>query len=251
VPLALILWLQGFPDQAMQTADCSVEDARAANHAISLCYALALAACPIALLTGNVDAAERYIGTLLDHSTREGLVSWRAIGCYHRAVLVVQRGDVITGLHLLRSALDEIRATRTALFSLVLHGETAEALGRAGKVAEGLAAIDEAIDSSERTEARWATAESLRIKGELLLLEDAPGAAAMAEDLFRQALDWGRRQGALSWELRAATSLSRLQSDQGNSDDALLRLQSVYGRFTEGFDTTDLKVAKLLLDTFQ
>ena len=73
----------------------------------------------------------------------------------------------------------------------------------------------------------------------------------MAEDLFRQALDWGRRQGALSWELRAATSLSRLQSDRGNSNDALVLLQPVYDRFTEGFDTIDLKAAKLLLDSLQ
>ena len=90
-------------------------------------------------------------------------------------------------------------------------------------------------------------AELMRVKGELLLSQGAPGAAA-AEDHFRQALDWARRQGALSWELRAATSLARLLRNQGRPADAIACLQPVYDRFTEGFDTTDLITAKQLLD---
>jgi predicted ATPase len=91
-------------------------------------------------------------------------------------------------------------------------------------------------------------AELLRIKGELLLLEGAPNAAAAAEDHFRQALDWARQQGALSWELRAATSLARLRRNQGRPAEAAALLQPVYDRFTEGFTTSDLKAAKALLD---
>ena len=79
----------------------------------------------------------------------------------------------------------------------------------------------------------------------MLLLQGAPGAAATAEDHFRQALDWARRQGALSWELRAATSLARLLRDQGRSAEAMALLQPVYDRFTEGFDTADLKQQKV------
>jgi predicted ATPase len=86
------------------------------------------------------------------------------------------------------------------------------------------------------------------VKGELLLLQRAPGAATAAEDHFRQALDWARRQGALSFELRVATSLGRLLRDQGRPADALAPLQPVYDRFTEGFETADLKAAKALLD---
>jgi predicted ATPase len=123
-------------------------------------------------------------------------------------------------------------------------------LGRAGQIADGIAAIDEAIERCERTEVHWVMSELLRIKGELLLLQAAPEAAA-AEDHFRQALDWARRQGALSFELRAATSLARLQSDQGRPADAMALLQPVYHRFTEGFDTADLKAAKALLDALQ
>ena len=82
-------------------------------------------------------------------------------------------------------------------------------------------------------------------------MEGAPGAAAAAEDHFRQALDWARRQVALSLELRAATSLARLLRDQGRPADARAVLQPVYGRFTEGFDTADLKDAKALLDVIE
>ena len=80
------------------------------------------------------------------------------------------------------------------------------------------------------------------------MLQGAPGAAAVAEDHFRQALDWARRQGALSWELRAAMSLARLLRDQDRPADAMALLQPVYDRFTEGFDTIDLQAAKALID---
>jgi predicted ATPase len=124
-------------------------------------------------------------------------------------------------------------------------------LGRAGQIADWLAAVDAAIEHCERIEEHWVMSELLRIKGELVRLQGAPGAAAAAEDHFRQALDWARRQGALSWELRAATSLARLLRDQGRSADALAVLQPVYGQFTEGLDTADLKVAKSLLDALR
>jgi len=249
--LARILWVQGFPDQAMRAAHNSVEDARAANHAISLCYALAQAACPIAVLVGDLAAAEHYVGMLLDHSTRHGLPLWHAWGRSHQGVLVIHRGDVITGLGLLRAGFDELGEARSALRFLTFLGEMAEALGRAGEIAEGLAAIEEALAWIERTDEHWRIAGLLCWKGELLLLQGAPGAAATAEDHFRQALDWARRQSALSWELRAVTSLARLLRGQGRSADALALLQPVYDRFTEGFETADLKAAKALLDALR
>ena len=91
-------------------------------------------------------------------------------------------------------------------------------------------------------------AELVRVRGELLLLQGAPGAAAAAEDHFRQALDWARRQGALSWELRAATSLARLPRDRDRVDEARDLLAPIYERFTEGFGTADLQAGKKLLD---
>ena len=224
-----------------------MEDARAANHIISLCVALAHAACPLALLTGDLAAAELYGTMLLDHSTRHALAHWRAYGRSFQGVLVIQHGDVLTGLRLLRAGFDEIGEAGSAVLRLI-ELLMAEALGRAGQNAEGLAAIEEVISRSERTEEHWAMAELLRVKGELLLLQAAPGAAAAAEEHFRQALDWARRQGALSWELRAATSLARLLRDRDRIGEAPDLLAPIYDRFTEGFGTADLQAAKRLID---
>ena len=245
--LARILWLQGFPDEAMHTAESGVAGARATNYAISLCYALSQAACPIALLVGDLAAAEQYVGMLLDHSARHLLARWNAMGRSYQGVLAIKQGDLVTGLRLLRSGLDEVGAASSSVSRLIAF-LMAEALGAAGQIADGLAAVEEAIERSERTEERWLIAELLRIKGELQLLEGAPGAAATAEGHFRQALDWARRQGALSWESRAATSLARLLRDRGRSADATALLPPIYGRFTEGFATADLRAAKTLLD---
>jgi len=246
--LARILWLQGFPDQALHIAHGCVEDARAANHAMTLCYALMHAACPIALWTGDLAAAEHYVRMLLDRSTRPALTLWRAFGQSYQEVLVIRRGDVVAGL---RAGLDEFAESNPASRLFTFLSEIAEALGHVGHTADGLAMAERAIARSDETEGRWAIAELLRVKGELLLLSGVPGAAAGAEDHFRQALDWARRNGVLSWELRAATSFARLQRDQGRSAEAAALLQPVYERFTEGFDTADLRAAKALLDTLQ
>jgi predicted ATPase/DNA-binding winged helix-turn-helix (wHTH) protein len=245
--LARTLWLQGFPDQAMATAESTIEDARASNHPISLYQALALGAYPIALLVGDLAAAEHYGEMLLNHSTRHALANWRAIGRSYQGVLVIQRGDVMTGLQMLRAGFDEFGKPRFIILRLIAS-LMAEALGRAGQIADGLSAVEEALASIEQTDERWVIADLLRVKGELLLLQGAPGGAARAEDHFRKALEWARRHGALSWELRAAVSLARLWRDQNRTKAAREILAPVYDQFTEGFETADLKAAKLLLD---
>jgi hypothetical protein len=165
VILARILWLQGFPDQAMRTAESSVDDARAANHALSVCYALATGACVIALLVGDLAAAEHYVGMLLDHSTRHSLTYWRAYGRCHQGALAITRGDVNAGLRLLRAGFDDRGASRLArqVNTLLMI----EALGRAGQIADGLVAIEEAIARAEHTDERWLMAELLRGRGSL------------------------------------------------------------------------------------
>ncbi len=250
VALARILWLQGFPEQARRIAQSTVDDARALNHAVSLCLALHEAACPVALFTGDLAAAESYVAMLLDSSAAHALPIWRSWGHRFHGTLLIRNGDFDTGLQLLRTALEQSpEASFQPRFTWFL-GELAEGLGRAGQIAQGLDAIDEALARSERNEDRWCVAELLRIKGELLLLQGGSGAAAAAEDHYQQALGWARRQGALSWELRAATSLARLLRDQNRSTEAIALLAPIYNRFTEGFDTADLKAAKALIDGF-
>jgi predicted ATPase len=123
--------------------------------------------------------------------------------------------------------------------------ELAEALGDAGRIAEGLALVEAGIQQSE---GGWPTPQLLRLKGELFLLQSRSPVSQTAQDLFRQALDGARRQEALSWELRAAASLARLLRHQDHTADAMAVLQPVYDRFTEGFGTADLQAARRLLD---
>jgi predicted ATPase len=186
-------------------------------------------ACPIALWTGELTVAGDYIGTLLEHSRPHALAIWQAFGHSYQGALAVKRGDFAGGLRLLRAGFDELGEARHGL-----RGNLALALAQAGQVSEGLAAIQEGLAWTERAEERWAISELPRIKGELVLLQGAPGAAATAEDHFRQALDWARRQGVLSWELRAAISLARLLRDQSRSADAAALLQPVYTGLPRG-----------------
>jgi predicted ATPase len=149
----------------------------------------------------------------------------------------------------MRTAFASVPHNAFSMLFTPFRAEMADALGRDGKAAEGLSIIDEALVRSDSNEERWCVAELLRIKGELILREGAPQAATAAEEHFLHSLDWARQQGALSWELRTSTSLARLQHDQGRIAEARSLLQSVYDRFSEGFETADLKTAKVYLDS--
>jgi predicted ATPase/DNA-binding winged helix-turn-helix (wHTH) protein len=251
---SLILWLQGFPEQAMRSIECNLVDSRASDHPMSLANVLVQSACPVAILVGDLTLAERYVKALMDLSARHTLELWNLAGRFtaFEGMLRVKRGEIGTGLELLRAAFSRIPQNGFMLFFYPQFlAEIADALGRDAKAAEGLSIIDEALARSERNELRWCVAELLRIKGELILREGAPQAAAAAEEHFLRSLDWARRQGALSWELRTATSLARLQQDLGRAAEARSLLQSVYDRFSEGFETADLKTAKAHLDSMQ
>jgi predicted ATPase len=248
--LAEVLWLQGFPDQAMRMTESNIAQALATDHALSLCNALAKA-CPIALFAGDLKALERYAAMLLDHSARNALGSWEAEAHCFQAVLKVRRGEVIAGDQVLRPAVEELREIKFALRYTSLLGDLAELLGRAGEVKQGLAQIDEALERSERNQELWCRPELLRIKGELRLLERGGEGAQAAEQLFREALDLARKQAVLSWELRCATSLARLWCELGRHGPARELLAPVYSQFTEGYETADLKSAMALLDALR
>jgi predicted ATPase len=244
--LARILWLQGLPDQAIRNAERSVADAGATHHGEALGLALAVAACPIALWSGDLAPAEHYVEMLLKHSARHLLARWGTFGRCYQGALVIQHGDSESGIQLLRAALAEA-ATAESVARLSAFIITATS-SYPGQIADALPAVEEAIVRSELTEEQWLVAELLRVKGEILLWRDLPGAATEAEDHFRWALDLAHQHGALSWELRAATSLARLWREQARVKTAHELLASVYERFTEGFATADLTAAKSLLE---
>jgi predicted ATPase/DNA-binding SARP family transcriptional activator len=244
--LARILWLQGFPDQALRTARENVEDARAIDHALSLCYALE-AACLVPLWIGDLPAAERFVAMLLDHSARHALTVWHARGRCLNGVLLIKRGEVGGGLPLLRDALDELGETGFVPHHTALLGSLAQGLAGSGG-SPRTRSVDPRLARSERDEEHWCIAELLRIKGELVLLAGGPSAASGAEAHFQHALRWTRQQGILSMELRCATDLARVWHAQGRTEPARELLSPIHGRFIEGFGTPDLRAAKALLD---
>jgi predicted ATPase/DNA-binding winged helix-turn-helix (wHTH) protein len=248
---ARVLWLQGFADEAMQIAERSIDDVQAIDHPTSLFYALVQAACPVALLAGNLAAADRFVALLGDLAVRHARDTWNVWSQCFRGMLLLKRGDNVAAVQLLRSALIGVPETFFHMHYTPFLAELAEALGRAGEAAAGLVAIDQAIERSQRREERWCFPELLRKKGELLLLRGAPPLAAAAEEHFLQAIDWARRQDVLAWELRGATSLARLWHQQRRTSQARKLLAPVYRRFTEGFRTADLATAKALLATLR
>src|SRR6202051_239581 len=245
-----ILWLQGFSEQAICSIECLVVDARASNHPLSLANAL-LQSALVALLVGDLTLTERYVKALLEVSAKHGLELWGLVGRCFGSVLLIKRGDIGAGLELMRVAFANVPHNAFSLLFTPLRAEMADALARDGKTTEALSIIDGALARSERIEERWCVAELMRIKGELVLRDGAPQAATAAEEHFLQSLDWARRQGALSSGLGTSTSLARLQHDQGRTVEASSLLQSVYDRFSEGFETADLKTAKALLNSLR
>jgi predicted ATPase len=245
--LAKVLWLQGYPDQAVGSVERSIADAQAISHSLSLCYALGSAACPIAFLIGDLEAAERYVAMLLSHSVKHRLALWNTMGRAFKGSLLVRRGDRRAGLQLLHEANKDLREAGYALYRTAFLGELADKLGDCGQVAFGLRTIGEALAQAIRNDEQWCIPELLRIKGELMLLESAPGTSAEAEECFLQSLDLARRQEALSWELRTAVSFCRLRRIQNRTREALQLLEGIYARFREGLGTADLKLSKHLL----
>jgi predicted ATPase/DNA-binding winged helix-turn-helix (wHTH) protein len=248
--LAQILWVQGFSEQSLQLLRDVLIEAEQMSHPFTLAYAFTTAGCLVPLWTGDFQIAEQRISRLKEHAKSHALGSYYAAGLGFEGLLHAARGDRAAGVRLVQASVAELRKTGFYMYYTVLLSGLAEVLASSGQVDGATAAADEAAARADRGNNRWWLPEALRVKGQVLLIT-TPRDTARAEDLFRRALDLAHRQRALSWELRAATGLARLLRGQARPADAVALLQPVYDRFTEGFDTTDLKRAKALLDDLQ
>jgi predicted ATPase len=246
--LAKVLWLQGYPEQALEAVEHTISDARAISHSHSLCYALASGACPITFFVGDLLVAERYVTMLLDDAVTHRLALWTKMGRGFKGTLLIRRGDLSAGVQLLRAATDELHQAGYVLYRTAFLAELAQGLANGGEISTGLTTISEALAQAIRNNELWFMPELLRVKGEIALLESASGVETVAEECFAESLDLARQQKALSWELRSALSLARFRQTQNRTREARSLLGAVYSTFGEGFETADLKSAKQMLD---
>jgi len=242
--LGIVLFCLGYPDQALARSNAAIAEARRLAHPPSLAASLAPGTRLLSLYRDNVVLGE-WVDQLAAVATEQGFPFWRAVATIFRGWVTVKKGDVFGGISLLRSGSAAYRATGAETQTPYHIALLAEACDIAGHIEEALTLLDEALQIVGGTGERWFAAELHRHKGQLLLRQGHPEAA---EELYRKALSIAREQEAKPWELRAAASLARLRRDQGRRAEARDLLAPVYGWFTEGFDTPDLKEAKALLD---
>ena len=238
-------WLLGHPDEARRDAAACRARAEACGHPLNRAFALAQALL-VEQFRRDADAAKALAKSLADLAEEHGFALpyptvYAAVGW-----VLAQSGEIGASIAQFQEGIAASRHLRTLQASSHLLATLAETELERGCAKEGLAAIEEALAFVEETGERFWKAEIHRLKGELLLLA---GEGARVEACFQTALDVARRQGALSLELRAATSLARLWKDTGRGQEARRLLADVYARFSEGFDTADLREAKSLLDS--
>jgi len=242
--LGIVLFCLGFPDQALAQSNTAIATARRLAHLPTLADTLVGGARLLSLI-GDGAALDERTEELVAVAVEQSFPYWIAAGRIFRGWLRVNNGDVADGMALLRDGIAAYRSSAQEAWTPHYIALFAKACEIAGEIEEALAQLDNALHIVERTGERWFEAELHRQKGELLLRQ---GHAEAAEELYRKALGIAREQEAKLWELRAAVSLARLRGDQGRRGEARDLLAPVYGWFTEGFDTPDLKEAKALLD---
>ena len=245
--MAQVQWAQGRIDQSARLARDLLDETQREDHPLSLCLALTWCGCQIPLWLGDLETAGRSIAQLKDHAEKYSLSGYYAYGSGFEGQLYAKRGNLALAERLLRSCLESLRQGRSETFYTAFLTDLAEVLAKSGRLDESVAAAAEALQRTERHDAFWWMPEALRIKGEILA-QSYPLDLESIEDCFTRSLACARRQGALSWELRTATSLARLWSERRRPADAGALLRPIYARFTEGFETADLRTARTLVE---
>jgi DNA-binding winged helix-turn-helix (wHTH) protein/tetratricopeptide (TPR) repeat protein len=254
---ALSLWHLGYPDQAFQKVQEALTLARELSHPFTLAYALFFAAA-VHGYRGEHAQVHPPNEEMLALSLEHGFPVFVAGGTIVRSLMLLAQGkmEIAEGIAQIHRSMDAYRATGAVSGHPMLLAVLAELQVGAGQVEEGLASLSEAQATVDKTGERRYDAMLSHIKGKLLLgqtsrlqnAEDQREKAAEAEACFTRAVDVARQQKAKSLELQAVLSLCRLWQQQGRRDEAREFLAEVYGWFTEGFDTADLKTAKALLE---
>jgi predicted ATPase len=238
------LWFLGYPDAALADADQAISDAREIGQAATLIYALFHGSWPY-IECGNYAKAKAVVDEVVALADEKGALFWRAFGMVYQGRLSAVTGE--SRVHTITSGLDAFRSTGAMVLVPIFLSDLARAHAEVGQFDDAWRRIDEAMAVVKTTRETWFEADIHRVAGEIALMLPEPDAAKAAA-YFERALSIARAQQARSWELRAATSMARLWRDLGKRNAARDLLAPIYGWFTEGFDTLDLRQAKALLD---
>ena len=236
----------GRPEQAEARVREIVAWTKEVDHPHGRTIALVLAG-QVRLMAGDSQGAEPVLAQAIATATEQRFPLWLAIANILQGILVARRDRRPEGLALARQGLTDQRATGSRVWQTCYLGLLAQACEALDRPQEAWEALAEGLDIAEAMAERWYEAELHRQKGDWIAAH-RPADTAEAEGYLKRALQIARAQGAKLWELRAATSLGRLWRDQGKRHEARELLAPVYGWFTEGFNTRDLKDAKTLLD---
>ncbi|MDP8959411.1 MAG: adenylate/guanylate cyclase domain-containing protein [Actinomycetota bacterium] len=248
VRLGYVLWYLGYPEQALRKTLHALASSRERLHPYSRGYALNFAAW-LANDCGDRQGLADHVAAMAELSEAEGLGFWESMLVILQGWLLCDRGEIRAGLAQMHAGLEAYRSTGQDVLRPYALSLIARAHCRGQEIEEGLRTVSEGLDMAEATGERFLDAELHRLRGEL---EAMRADHEEARSCFRAALEIARRQGARSLELRAATSLAKLELSHGTSSkergQARRRLEDVYGWFTEGFSTADLQAAGAVLD---
>jgi len=253
---AWTLQLLGQPARAAARMREALALARSLDHPFSVAYACHFAA-GFHLCRREREAVQELEDEGLVLSTEHGFRLFPMMGAIYRGWVLSEQARGEEGLAQMREGLAGLRAIGIEFRRPAFLALLAEVCGKIRQPGEGLSAVTEALAAGAHTGQRHWDAELHRLKGTLMLQAGlasavpSPAVARDAESSFLEAIEIARRQRAKSFELRAATSLSRLRADQGKLAEARALLADIYGRFTEGFETADLREAKLLLEELE
>ncbi|MDA2919111.1 AAA family ATPase [Desulfobacterota bacterium AH_259_B03_O07] len=243
---AWTMWLMGYPDQALTKSNEAMTLAQQQSHPYSLAIAHVFSSWLHQFRRESKLTLER-ADKLIEISAEQGFPQWLPLGNIMRGWALIDRGEERNGIEDLRGGIAARRARGSEIARTFFLALLADAYRKVGKAEEGITLLAEAIDTADKNGERFYQAELYRLKGEQMLAL-APDNQAEAETSFRKAIDIASQQSAKSLELRATTSLSRVLKNKGKKDEARQMLAEIYEWFTEGFETTDLKEAKSLLE---
>ena len=244
VVLVRTLWLRGFSDQALRISQKAIDEAASRDHPVSICSSLVYAS-TLLLWTGDLPQASDLIEQLIGHAGRYSLAPYRALGIALKGEFAIARDEPEAGLDLIRSALGTLRAQKYNILITDFIGALAEGLRKTRQFEEALFTVNGAIARAENSGAEINLSELLRIKSQILAAQHDREAAM---NCLTEALAVARAQSALAWELRSTMALARMLFEDGQRDRARHTLALVYDRFTEGFETADLRLARTLLE---